>query len=444
MNGHGEIFQPPKKSVRLTVNGQPVVSEVEPRLQLAELLREQLMLTGTHLGCEHGVCGACTVYVDGAPARSCITYAVACEGADVRTIEGFDDDGVMAELREAFSAEHALQCGYCTPGMLVTARDIVLRLPDADEARIRKELAGNLCRCTGYVGIVRAIQRVLVTRRGLEAGSSAGPSSFDSAALRSGRTEVAESAARSSVESASLRSERAQVRRDEAAAPLVPRSGESVAAGNNEATIPLAPRSAARVGVRGDSTLHQSFTVSHPRGEVWAFFGRLDEVTTCVPGATVAGTPGPDRVDTVLRVKLGPIVAEFNGTAEVVRDASSHSGVINGTARDARSSSSTRGTIRYALHDENDGAATRVEVDVDYTLTGPLAQFGRSGLVQDIAKRLTAAFAQNLAARLTALEAPPGAGRPSPEATAQLDAGSLLATALWTRVKGLFRSLLGR
>jgi carbon-monoxide dehydrogenase small subunit len=154
-----------KKAISLMVNGREVTAEVEPRTQLADFVREQLLLTGTHLGCEHGVCGACTIEVDGAPARSCIAYAAACDGARVRTIEGFDDDAVMAQLREAFSAEHALQCGYCTAGMLITARDIVLRLPDADEARIRKELAGNLCRCTGYVGIVRAIARVLEARK---------------------------------------------------------------------------------------------------------------------------------------------------------------------------------------------------------------------------------------------------------------------------------------
>jgi carbon-monoxide dehydrogenase small subunit len=160
-----------KKTISLTVNGRAVVAHVEPRTQLADFVREELHLTGTHIGCEHGVCGACTLEVDGAPARSCIAYAAACDGARVRTIEGFEDDAVMAGLKEAFSAEHALQCGYCTPGMLVTARDIVLRLPDADEARIRKELAGNLCRCTGYVGIVRAIARVLESRRGVSHGS---------------------------------------------------------------------------------------------------------------------------------------------------------------------------------------------------------------------------------------------------------------------------------
>lgn len=153
------------QSVRLTVNGQAVEASVEPRTSLADFLRDDQLLTGTHIGCEHGVCGACTVTLNGAPARSCITLAVACEGADVRTIEGFDDDEVMAQLRDAFKQQHALQCGYCTPGFLATAYDMVRRLPNADEARIRLELSGNLCRCTGYQGIVKAIQQVLSQNR---------------------------------------------------------------------------------------------------------------------------------------------------------------------------------------------------------------------------------------------------------------------------------------
>src|SRR3984957_10632226 len=151
--------------IELTVNGRCIKAKVAPRTHLADFLREHLLLTGTHIGCEHGVCGACTVEIDGVPARSCITHAGACDGASVRTIEGFGDDEVMAALREAFTREHALQCGYCTPGMLVTSRDIVLRLPDADEARGREELAGNLCRCTGYRGIVRAVLGVLAARK---------------------------------------------------------------------------------------------------------------------------------------------------------------------------------------------------------------------------------------------------------------------------------------
>ena len=154
-----------KIAISLTVNGELRQVLAEPRDQLADLLRGALMLTGTHLGCEHGVCGACTVEIDGAPARSCIAHAGACDGASIRTIEGFGDDPVMAALREAFSREHALQCGYCTPGMLIAARDIVLRLPHADEGRVREELSGNLCRCTGYRGIVRAVLSVLAARK---------------------------------------------------------------------------------------------------------------------------------------------------------------------------------------------------------------------------------------------------------------------------------------
>jgi carbon-monoxide dehydrogenase small subunit len=148
-------------TIRLTVNRRAVSESVEPRMHLADLLRERLNLTATHLRCEQGVCGACTLLIDGQPARSCITYAVLCDGAEVTTLEGLEDDAVIAALRRSFSQEHGLQCGYCTPGMLMTARDIVLRLPDADEARVRLELSGNLCRCTGYVGIVRAVRRVL-------------------------------------------------------------------------------------------------------------------------------------------------------------------------------------------------------------------------------------------------------------------------------------------
>jgi len=149
------------KTISLNVNGRQTSATVEPRRHLADFLRENCLLTGTHLGCEHGVCGACTVLLDGEPVRSCITLAVAADGRAVQTIEGLENDSIMVQLRAAFTDEHALQCGYCTPGMLITARDIVLRLPMVDSARIRLELSGNLCRCTGYAGIVHAIARVL-------------------------------------------------------------------------------------------------------------------------------------------------------------------------------------------------------------------------------------------------------------------------------------------
>ena len=144
-------------AICVRINGNEVADDVPPRLSLADFLRERRNLTGTHLGCEHGVCGACTVLVDGEPARSCLTLAVACDGRAVETIEGFAGDPVIAALRRTFHQRHALQCGYCTPAMLITARDLILRQRAGSEREIRDGLAGNICRCTGYTNIVTAI-----------------------------------------------------------------------------------------------------------------------------------------------------------------------------------------------------------------------------------------------------------------------------------------------
>jgi aerobic carbon-monoxide dehydrogenase small subunit len=145
-------------TVTIKVNGASVSAEIEDRMTLADFLRDRLDLTGTHLGCEHGVCGACTVLVDDEPVRACITLAAAVAGRSVRTIEGFEQDRAMAVIRECFSEAHGLQCGYCTPGMVITVRDLLQRGRCADAEQIRTELAGNLCRCTGYAGIVRATE----------------------------------------------------------------------------------------------------------------------------------------------------------------------------------------------------------------------------------------------------------------------------------------------
>jgi aerobic carbon-monoxide dehydrogenase small subunit len=145
------------KPVTLELNGAKVTHAVEPRETLADLLRERCRLTATHLGCEHGACGACTVLVDGKATRSCLRFAVMCDGASVQTLEGFADDPVMAVLRRHFHERHALQCGFCTPGMLVTARDILLRLQTQDEQAVRQELSGQICRCTGYANIIDAV-----------------------------------------------------------------------------------------------------------------------------------------------------------------------------------------------------------------------------------------------------------------------------------------------
>ena len=154
-------------SVRLTVNGQVREGRCETRKLLVDFLREDLGLTGTHVGCEHGVCGACTVLVNGEAARSCLMLAVQANGADLLTIEGLMKDGRLHPLQEAFHEHHGLQCGFCTPGMLLTALDLLQTNPRPTEAEIRQGLSAVLCRCTGYQGIVKAVEAAAASLRGI-------------------------------------------------------------------------------------------------------------------------------------------------------------------------------------------------------------------------------------------------------------------------------------
>lgn len=152
--------------VELDVNGRRHIADVEPRRTLADALRDDLGLTGTHLGCEHGVCGACTVLLDGAPIRSCLMFAVQAQGSTITTVEGLQSaDGGLHPLQEAFCAHHGLQCGFCTPGMLMSALYLITREALPSRQRIRDELSGNLCRCTGYMGIVDAVMAAAETMR---------------------------------------------------------------------------------------------------------------------------------------------------------------------------------------------------------------------------------------------------------------------------------------
>jgi aerobic carbon-monoxide dehydrogenase small subunit len=145
--------------VSFVANGVPYRAVVEPRKTLADCLREDCGLTGTHLGCEHGVCGACTVLVDGVAVRSCLMFAVQAEGADITTVEGLASDGELGPVQQAFRDEHGLQCGFCTPGFVVTVHAFLAEHPDPTRDEILEALSGNLCRCTGYQGIVRAVER---------------------------------------------------------------------------------------------------------------------------------------------------------------------------------------------------------------------------------------------------------------------------------------------
>ena len=375
--------------IALTVNQRPVQVLAEPRTNLADFVRDKLDLTGTHLGCEHGVCGACTVLLDGVPARSCITYAVACEGAEVTTIEGLDEDNITTELRAAFTREHALQCGYCTPGMLVSARDLVLRLPQADERMIRVGLSGNLCRCTGYVGIVRAVQSVIEARRARNIAPIPDGGRRVLGPVGSGRGDAD-------------RTERMRLVGNEPTSPeavgLVPSIPDFIPA----------------------TVLEQQFSVAHPPEQVFAMFDDIAAVAACLPGASLTAPPKPERVEGAIRVRIGPIAATFQGAARVERNPADMSGRIIGTGNDRRSRSSTQGEIRYRLVPIEQG--TRVDLSIGYTLTGMLAQVGRPGLVRDLAARLIAEFAGNLDRRLS--------GAPADAAPAELNGIALVLGSL--------------
>jgi aerobic carbon-monoxide dehydrogenase small subunit len=388
--------------VAFTVNGKRVAESIEPRMHLADFLRERLNLTATHLRCEQGACGACTLLIDGQPARSCITFAVLCDGAEISTIEGLQDDPVMAALRRAFSEEHGLQCGYCTPGMLVTARDIVMRLPDADQGRIRSEISGNLCRCTGYVGIVRAISRVLDEQRKGQVTAIAhveaplGP-------VGARRAEVSHASTRAAAE------------------PITSPKSET----------PLDQSALGLLGRQPNIEIRQSFSVSQSPDAVWATFADIAQVVSCLPGASLTRPPAGELVDGKMAVKLGPITSNFAGQARVVRDEARRCGVIMGTGKDQLGGSRAAGEVEYGLVPAADGG-TQVTLTIKALLIGPLAQFGRSGIVEDLVARITDTFARNLEARLS------GAGVDETQTQAPLAAGSLLWQVIVARVKALF------
>ncbi|MBR0774693.1 SRPBCC family protein [Bradyrhizobium diazoefficiens] len=388
-------------TIGISVNGHAVTASVEPRTHLADFLRDHLNLTGTHLGCEHGVCGSCTLLLDDAPARSCITLAAACDRARVTTIEGLDDDEIAGELRAAFTREHALQCGYCTPGMIVSARDLVLRLDDADERAIRVGLSGNLCRCTGYVGIVRAVRSVIDDRR--RRGIAPLPG-----------------AAR------------------EQLGPV----GSTSSAGDGG---PPAARPSARAGIEQrpavtipdfvpDRILEDHFTLASRPEEVFAMLGDVARVAACLPGVALTGNPTPKHVEGVIRVRLGPISTGFRGAARIERDPATMSGRIVGMGTDHHIRSSTRGEVRYRLLPVDAGTATRVEISVGYSMQGMLAQIAREGLVRGLAARLTAEFARNLERELSGA-ATGGPTRPA----ASIDGVALVFDRLRMFVREIFR-----
>lgn len=405
------------KTLTLTVNGQSIQKTVSDRTHLGDFLRDVVQLTGTHLGCEHGVCGACTVLLDGEPVRACITYAVACEGRAITTIEGYESDPVMSRLRAAFQAHHALQCGYCTPGMLATARDIILRLPQADEQRVRIELAGNLCRCTGYMGIVSAILAVL---KDLHDHPDPQVQALR-LAMANGRAEPSvASALAQGFKSFEAKRQFGQITESTEQAPLSPVIIGSVS--DAQRRVPQAQQKGTKVLA--------SFDVPFGVDTVWSFMSDLKAVASCLPGAQIEGET-PEQVAGNIAIKFGPMSATFKGSATIVRDVTQRVAVLKGTGQDSVSQSRATGDVRYQL-EALSASGTRVAVELLYTLQGPLAQFSRSGLVQEFVRRMVADFGKNVTQRLA---------RPADTAPGQAKAINpvgVLLSMLWQKIKSLF------
>jgi carbon-monoxide dehydrogenase small subunit len=409
---------PSTRLVRLQVNGEPVERACEPRTHLGDFLRKDLGLTGTHLSCEHGVCGACTVLVDGVPQRACITFAASCEDSEVVTIEGWGDDPVMAALRRAFHEHHALQCGYCTPGMLCTARDIVLRLPGPDAQRVRHELAGNLCRCTGYVGIVEAIDSVLAAKARGELEMPAPREAAPIPAMPVRARAVAGASAAATAGSTAGAVAGASRAAGTIAPAGAPRAAAGAAAVPSPAADPagLADWTPIEIAEGGDwAEVEQALALPVTAAEVWSRLQDLPLVARCLPGATISRHAG-DRAEGTIDVAFGPIGAAFAMRAELFRDEAARVGRMHAQGTDRLSGTRVKSRLRYEVHADGE-RASRLALRLAFRLEGPLAQFSRSGLVIDYVSELSRRFAANLQA-VAAGPGMAGAAAPMPHAAA--------------------------
>ncbi|MEN3264724.1 FAD binding domain-containing protein [Pseudonocardia sp.] len=390
--------------VTMRANGSDVTVRVSPRMHLADALREYLGLTGTHLGCEHGVCGMCTVLVDGAAARACLLFAVQCEGADIITVEGLGSPDEQHPLQQAFSAHHALQCGFCTPGMLMSSYDL-LAGDVSDGSVIPEELpermSGVLCRCTGYRGILAAVADV----------AAAYPGGVPAPMNCVSRTLVGRGGGPG----------------QGATGPEGPGHEAPVEAGEpaGEVAIPAGSPSA---------TVEVTSALTAPVDAVWAVLDDVERMVACLPGAELTESLGGDRYRGTAGVALGPVKLSFAGLAQIIERAPADRRLrMIGQGSDA-GGSATQADIRLRA-EPGWGGGTVLRADADLYLSGRVAQFGRA-LAGDVSRRLFEQFATAVDAAAAGREAP-ARRRPSPlrlAIGALLDAVRRRSSRLWRRL----------
>jgi carbon-monoxide dehydrogenase small subunit len=375
----------------LTVNGTEVRLDVEPRLTLADALRQRLHLTGTHLGCEHGVCGACTVLVNGSAVRSCLIFVVQADGADVVTVEGLGRPNDLHPLQRAFSERHGLQCGFCTPGFLMSAYELLRDRPEvAASGEAARDLSGVLCRCTGYRGIVEAVRSVA---RDYPEGVPE-PKNLGRPLIPSSEGLVPAASA-APLESATVAVE----------AELRPPEGEATA----------------EIDVRRD--------LEAPVGEVWAYVLDIPRLSRCLPGAELIEETGRDIYRGHASVHVGPMEFKFDGAARLYSvDEDTHKLRIVAAGMDV---GGAKARVDLELSAQANGQRTTLTSNARLFLTGRAAQFGRF-ILQDVAANLFEDFCSCLERSIKGEEA---------VASARLRGTRLLRRALssslrrwWTRV----------
>ncbi|TGN63568.1 2Fe-2S iron-sulfur cluster binding domain-containing protein [Nocardioides eburneiflavus] len=342
--------------VNLSINGSDVALALPARVTLSDALRDHLGLTGTHVGCEHGICGMCTVLVDGEAARACLLFAVQLDGAEITTVEGLGKPDQLHPLQESFGRHHGLQCGFCTPGFLMSSYDLLTHEPEVQREDLPTELSGVLCRCTGYRNIVDAVDEVAQAHR----GALPGPANCGQRTLVGRTTATAATSAAVGAE-----------RTDEE--ELVERPQEIV--------LPA-----------GDPTIHVDVTsqLTSAPDEVARVFGDVRLLARCLPGAELTDDLGADWYRGRARIALGPMRMAFNGIAHI-EEQSDERIVMKGQGKDTGGGGAQARIVMTAAAADDGGTVLQAEADV--FLTGRIAGFGRS-LAGDVSRRMFQEFAR--------------------------------------------------
>lgn len=375
--------------VSFTVNGAPATLRLPARVTLSDALRDHLGLTGTHVGCEHGVCGMCTVLVDGQAARACLLFAVQLDGAEVSTVEGLGKPDDLHPLQRSFGRNHALQCGFCTPGFLMSCYDLLTTNPGVRPDELPTELSGVICRCTGYRNIVTAVREV----------QAEFPDGIPGPGNRGVRTLTGRAAGRAGDE-----------HRDPGTAK------------------PVAPEIVAPAGVP-TLTVEVATEVGAPAEHVWTVFDDVRLLARCLPGAELTDELGGDTYAGRARVSVGPVKLAFDGTARILEhDRSAGRLRVIAQGQDA-GGAQTQAEIE--LRTEPSATGTVLRANAKLYLTGRIAQFGRA-LAGDICRGLFERFADAVAEAATSGRAPGGPVEPT-------SALKLMVGTLLDRIKHVLR-----